>query len=503
MEKDVILEVEHVDKRFGETHALKDVNFSIKRGSIHSLVGKNGAGKSTIVNIIAGVYKHTSGKITFEGMDIAHLSFKERQDLGIRLVTQHASVVLDLDVAENIFLGLWPKNKAKLINRKLMHENAQKILDEYGLKVDPYELVRKLTPVEQRKLNIIRALFGGGKLIILDEPTTSLSIEDRNNLFKFVRKHAENGLAFILISHYLEEILQVSSEITVLRDGCAYSGNIEADNDGDKQMELAKLIAGEDVELTYRDEDKKVSEEVVVKCEGISAKFLEPTDFEIHKGEIVGFVGFSGSGARELCLALYGIMKKKSGKVTINGKEADIKTPTDALRHKICLVPNDRHAEGIVPIMNIKENIGLSCLHTSLLGKFGLLDQKKEITLAEDYAKRLAIKMQSIYASSSSLSGGNQQKVVLAKVLAVNSTLLILDEPTIGIDIKSREEIMGLIKELTNEGMSVIYLTNDFDELLRIADRVVIFNEGQIVGDLQNENLTPDMVVNIRDRRTV
>ena len=171
-----------------------------------------------------------------------------------------------------------------------------------------------------------------------------------------------------------------------MRDGCAYSGNIEADNDGDKQMELAKLIAGEDVELTYRDEDKKVSEEVVVKCEGISAKFLEPTDFEIHKGEIVGFVGFGS--AHDLCLALYGIMKKKSGKVTINGKEATIKTPTDALKHKNkCLVPNDRHAEGIVPITIIKENIGLSCLHTSLLGKFGLLDQKKEITLAEDYAE--------------------------------------------------------------------------------------------------------------------
>lgn len=503
MEKDVILEVMHVDKHFGETHALKDINFSIKRGSIHSLVGKNGAGKSTIVNIIAGMYKQTSGDITFEGMSIAHLSFKERQDLGIRLVTQHASVVLDMDVAENIFLGLWPRNKMKLVDKKMMHDNAQKVLDEYGLQVDPYSLVRKLTPVEQRKLNIIRALFGGGKLIILDEPTTSLSIEDRNNLFKFVRKHAENGLAFILISHYLEEILQVSSEITVLRDGCAYSGNIEMENEGDKQMELAKLIAGEDVELTYRDESKKVSDEVVVKCEGISAKFLEPTDFSIHRGEIVGFVGFSGSGARELCLALYGMMKKKSGKITILGEEAEIKNPTDALKHKICLVPNDRHAEGIVPIMSVKENVGLSCLKTSLLGKFGLLDRKKETSLAEEYVKSLAIKTQSIYASSGSLSGGNQQKVVLAKVLAVHSTLLILDEPTIGIDIKSREEIMGLIKELTNEGMSVIYLTNDFDELLRIVDRVVIFSEGEIVGNLKNENLSSDMVVNIRDRRTV
>lgn len=340
-------------------------------------------------------------------------------------------------------------------------------------------------------------------MIILDEPRTSLSIEDRNNLFRFVRHHAEHGVAFILISHYLEEILQVSSEITVLRDGRVYSGNMGQGSRSDKEMELAKLIAGEDVELTYRNKDKKVSEEVVVKCEGISAKFLESTDFQIHRGEIVGFVGFSGSDARELCLALYGMIKKKSGKVTVCGKETDIKSPTDALKYKICLVPNDRHAEGIVPIMSVKENIGFSCLRTSLLGRFELLDRRKETTLAEDFVKRLAIKTQSIYATSGSLSGGNQQKVVLAKVLAVNSTLLILDEPTIGIDIKSREEIMGLIKELTNEGMSVIYLTNDFEELLRIVDRVVIFSEGKIVGNMKNENLTSDMIVNIRDRRTL
>lgn len=503
MEKDVILQAEHVHKNFGKTCALKDASLSIKKGSIHSLVGKNGAGKSTIVNIIAGVYKQTSGEITFEGNRISHLSFKERQDMGIRLVTQHASVVLDLDVAENIFLGLWPKNKAGLVDRRLMHENAKEILDEYGLKVDPYELVRKLTPVEQRKLNIIRAMFGGGKLIILDEPTTSLSIEDRNNLFRFVRHHAELGVAFILISHYLEEILQVSSEITVLRDGCVYSGDIAEGSASEKEMELAKLIAGEDVELTYRDANKKVSDEVVVQCEGVSAKFLEPTDFQIHKGEIVGFVGFSGSGARELCLALYGMLKKKSGRVTVCGKETDIKSPEDALKYKICPVPNDRHAEGIVPIMSVKENIGFSCLRTSLRGKSGLLDKKKEVSLAENFVEWLAIKTQSIDAMSGSLSGGNQQKVVLAKVLAVNPTLLVLDEPTIGIDIKSREEIMGLIKKLTNEGMSVIYLTNDFEELLRIVDRVVIFSEGKIVGNIKNENLTSDMIVNIRDRRTL
>lgn len=503
MEKNVILEVEHINKNFGATLALKDINFSVRKGSIHSLVGRNGAGKSTIVNIIAGVYKQTNGKVIFEGQNIDNQSFKERQDTGIRLVTQHASVVLDLDVAENIFLGLWPKGKGGLIDRKKMHENAQKVLDEYGLKVDPYELVRKLTPVEQRKLNIIRALFGGGKLIILDEPTTSLSVEDRDNLFRFVKHHAENGLGFILISHYLEEILEVSDEITVLRDGCAYPGNIKEEHPGDRQMELAKLIAGEDVELTYRDANKEVGEEVVVECEGLSTKFLEPADLKIHRGEIVGFVGFSGSGAREMCLAMTGLMKKHGGKIKIKGEEVDIKSPTDALKHKICIVPNDRHAEGIVQIMSVEENIGLSCLHTSLLGKLGLLDKKKEIKTAEDFVERLAIKTESIYASTGSLSGGNQQKVVLAKVLAVNPSLLILDEPTIGIDIKSREEIMGLIKALTEEGMSVIYLTNDFDELLRIVDRVIIFSNGKIKGELKNEEISSDMIIELRDQRTV
>lgn len=503
MEKDVLLQVEHVDKRFGETHALNDVSFSIKRGAIHSLVGKNGAGKSTIVNIIAGIYPATSGKVIFDGKDITNLSFKEKQDIGIRLVTQHASVVLDLDVAENIYLGLWPKGKSRLIKKAKMHEDAQKVLDEFGLDVNPYTLVRKLTPVEQRKLNIIRALFGGGKLVILDEPTTSLSIEDRDNLFKFVRQHADAGVTFILISHYLEEILMVSDEITALRDGQAFSGDIELAPGADKEMELARLIAGEDVELTYRDPNKVISDEVVIKCEGLSAQYLQPTDLEIHRGEIVGFVGFSGSGAREFCLALYGLLEKTGGKVTVCGQEANIRSATDALKYKICLVPQDRHAEGIVPIMSVKENIGLSCLKTSLRGKLGLLDGKKETQLAEDYVKDLAIKTQSIYAPSGSLSGGNQQKVVLGKVLAVHSSLLILDEPTIGIDIKSREEIMGLIKGLTEEGLSVIYLTNDFDELLRIVDRVVIFNDGRIVGDMKNENLTSDMVVEIRDGRTV
>lgn len=497
MKDNIILEVKQVNKSFGATKALQNVNLVLEKGKIHSLVGRNGAGKSTLVNVIAGVLKQDDGQVLYNGQDISDLSLKDRQRMGIRLVTQHASIVPDLDVAENISIGLWPKNNRRMVDWKTMHMRAQEVMREFGLEVDSHQLVRRLTPVDQRKVNIIRALFGGGKLIILDEPTTSLSVEDRNNLFKFVREQANNGITFILISHYLEEILRVSDEITVVRDGIVFPGNL---NDSKSQDELAHLIAGEEVELTYRDGAKQCSGEVVLECENVSTDFLEQATVQVNKGEIVGFVGFPGSGAREICTMIYGLLKKKTGVIKMHGKKVEIRNSGDALKHKICYVPNDRHADGIVQIMPISENIGLSSLKSKLKGKLGMLDLKKEKRLADEMLQKLKIKAASSEAAASSLSGGNQQKVVLAKVLSCEPQLLILDEPTIGIDIKSREEIIGLIKDLTQTGLSVIYVTNDYDELLRIADRIVVFNNGRIVGDIKNENLTPEAVIQIRDR---
>jgi ABC-type sugar transport system ATPase subunit len=497
VEKETILEVRDVAKTFGATRALIDVNLKVEKGTIHSLVGRNGAGKSTLVNVIAGVTKADRGEVVFEGHDISGMALKERQSRGVRLVTQHASIVPDLDVAENISMGLWAKNRLRLIDWKQMHRRAREVMDEFGLEVDTHKAVRHLTPVDQRKVNIIRALFGGGKFIILDEPTTSLSSEDRDNLFEFVRIQAEKGITFILISHYLEEILRVSDEITTVRDGLVFS-NMKGD--ADTHDKLARVIAGEDVELTLRDPDKAPCVEPLLECVGVSATFLKPTSTKVHRGEIVGYVGFPGSGAREICTMLYGLNKKQGGLVRVDGKPVEIKRASDALKHGICYVPNDRHVDGIVGIMPIDENIGLSILRDKLKGFFGLLNLKKERDIATRSVETLNIKTPSIKALANSLSGGNQQKVVLAKVLACDPRLLILDEPTIGIDIKSREEIIGLIKELTGSGMSVIYLTNDYDELLRIADRVVIFNDGRIVGDIENKNLTPEIIIEIRDK---
>jgi ABC-type sugar transport system ATPase subunit len=497
VEREIILEVRNVTKTFGATRALTDVNFSVEKGTIHSLVGRNGAGKSTLVNVIAGVINADRGVVVFDGKDISGLPLKERQRLGIRLVTQHASIIPDLDVAENISMGLWARNRLRMIDWKRMHERAREVMDEFGLDVDTRKSVRHLTPVDQRKVNIIRALFGGGKFIILDEPTTSLSSEDRDNLFEFVHRQAEKGITFILISHYLEEILRVSDEITTVRDGLVFP-NMKGDaNTHDK---LARIIAGEDVELVCRDPDKPSGDELLLECRNVSATFLKPTSTKVYKGEIVGYVGFPGSGAREICTMLYGLNKMQGGDVLIDGKPANIRRASDALKYGVCYVPNDRHADGIVGIMPIDENIGLSILRDKLKGFFGLLNLGKERNIAASSVEMLKIKTSSIRALANSLSGGNQQKVVLAKVLACNPRLLILDEPTIGIDIKSREEIIGLIKDLTGDGMSVIYLTNDYDELLRIADRVVIFNDGAIVGEMENKNLTPETIIAIRDK---
>jgi len=497
MEKEAILEIKNVSKAFGATKALSDINVVIYKGTVHALVGRNGAGKSTLVNAIAGVIHADTGEIIFDGKDISDLTLKERQDCGIRLVTQHASIVPNLDVAENIFLGLWPK-KSGLVDWQQMHKHARAVMDEYGLAVETHEMLRNLTPVDQRKVNIIRALFGGGKFVILDEPTTSLSVEDRDNLFSFVQEQSSRGITFILISHYLEEVLKVSDDITVLRDGLCYP-NMKAE--ASSHDKLASIIAGENVELVYRDENKVVSDDIMLEFKDLYALFVNSVSTKIKKGEIVGFVGFPGSGAREVCTALYGLHKIHSGTVTMEGKEIEINEAGDALKYGICYVPNDRHADGIVSIMPIYQNIGLSILKSKLANKAHILSEKMEVEIAEKAKDDLKIKLHSIMDPVSSLSGGNQQKVVLAKVLACDPKLLILDEPTIGIDIKSREEIIGLIKGMTEQGMSAIYITNDYDELLRIADRVVIFSNGYIIADVINENLNPEAIITLRDRK--
>ncbi|MEM1485129.1 sugar ABC transporter ATP-binding protein [Oscillospiraceae bacterium PP1C4] len=496
---DIIFEVKNVNKRFGATQALRDVSLTIEAGTIHSLLGRNGAGKSTVVNIIAGIYPQDGGKVLYCGSDISEKSVFERQKMGIRMVTQHASVIPDLTIAENIFMGLWPKKKG-FVDWETMYTLAEAELKQYGLEADPRAKVKTLGNVDMRKINIVRAMYGGAKLVILDEPTTALSSKERDDLFIFINKLKEQGTAFIFISHYLDEVVRLSDQITVIRDGLSFAGS---DGSLDVSEErLANLIAGEDVELKVREKHKTLPDsKIALECVNVGGDHLSGTSFKLYKGQILGVIGFPGSGAREICRTLFGLEKMKTGEVRLfDGNPVRLSSPEIALKNGIAYISHDRHGEGIVAHLNILENISLPIMKTVLRSRWGLIEQRKAIKVANQYSNMLKVKCNTIYDKLSSLSGGNQQKVVVAKTLSSMPSIMILDEPTVGIDIKSREEIITIVNDLTEEvGMSVLYLTNDFDELIRIADRLIFFRDGRLVGDVDNENLTHEDVVRMRD----
>ncbi len=492
-----LLQVRSVSKSFGVTRALTDVSLEVGAGEIHSLLGRNGAGKSTVVNIIAGIYPPTTGEVLFEGEDIRQLTIFQRQALGIRLVPQHENSFPDLSVAENIFAGVLPAHGG-FVDWKTIHTEGAAELAAYGLDVDTHTPVRELSSIDARKLNIIRAMHSGAKLIILDEPTTALTSKERAELFEFVRALQERGTAFIFISHYLGEVRELSKSITVLRDGRAYGVDNVAEA---SESYLASLVAGEDVELTLRDPASAPGPEATfLETASLTGDHLDDVTLSIRKGEILGIVGFPGSGAREFCRTLAGVNRRESGTVTIDGEALRLASPEDAIAHGISYISFDRHREGIIPSFDVNENIGISSHPGKLRMLGGFINLALQRQLSSDYRNELKIKSNSIKDSMESLSGGNQQKVVVSRLLNTDPRLLILDEPTVGIDIKSREEIISTVMRLTRNGMSTVYLTNDYEELLRVADRLVFFDDGRVVTVLDNDDITIDELIAIRDR---
>lgn len=496
-----LLRIERVSKSFGPNKVLDNITLDIEPGQIYSLIGKNGAGKTTLVNIIYGLYKADSGRIFFEGIDITNSSLEHRQTRGIRIVTQHASIVPHMTVAENISIGLWPQKKNGLVDWSKLKKISTEVLKEYGIDLDPNALMEDLDTITHRKINIIRALFGGGKLIILDEPTTSLTSIDRNTLFEFIRNLAKRGVSFIFISHYLDEVMKLSDadNIIVIRDG-----HLIPIEKGEKitQLYLGRLMEGRDVSLTYRDRGIVDGDDndILLSCENLCGEYLDHVSLKVKKGEIVGLIGFPNSGARELCRAIYGLDKITKGSIKLMGKEIKLRVPADALNNNIVYIPSDRHREGIVAIHSVKSNISLSILR-KLRNRFKLVDRSKEHRIADTMKEQLNIKANTVEDLLNSLSGGNQQKVVVAKSFVCDPVCLLLDEPTVGIDIKSREEILRLINEKTRTGTCVLYYTNDFDELIRICDRFIFFENGKIKTTCNNDGLTSSDIVDIRDKK--
>ncbi len=473
---DYILETRGVSKRYNAVVALDDVSIHIRRGTIHGLLGENGAGKSTLVGLIAGLVSPTRGQVLYAGEEVQGNDVKTMESHGVFLVTQEPMIVGEMSVADNLMLGHWPVKRGLLgvVDEQALRANALTALDGTGL--DPRMPAASLSAVQKRKLNILRALFSGGKLLILDEPTASLTLEDRDHLFEFMRSLKADGVSFIFISHYNEEILGICDGVSVLRNG-QLAGEIDGLDEIDSQA-LSELVVGRDVPLFYR-ERAPLPTEGRWMVSGLRADGIAIDEFTIKAGEIVGFAGMPGSGAREFALALFGLNRATAGVIARSGRTiVPPDHPEEAFRVGIAYLSDDRHRDGLVGLQSIANNITLSSL--GRLSRAGVIDADRERRIVQRYFTHLQVKADGAEVAVSTLSGGNQQKVCLGRVLAAEPNLLILDEPTRGIDVGVKEEVHRIIDTLTRTGLSVIVITSDVDELVRIADRVCIFADGSI-----------------------
>jgi ABC-type sugar transport system ATPase subunit len=481
-----LLETRGLTKVYGRFTALAPTDIRIEAGSIHGFLGKNGAGKSTLVKLIAGSETPTSGRIFFRGQDITPLSLARRRELGIHLLDQHAQVVPDLSVAENLTLPDYPK-KAGLLDVRAMKRKARELLDKYHLRFPVEALAGDLSAPDQRRLSIVRTLMDEGALAMLDEPTTALSQEERASLFDWIRDLNAKGQSFVFISHFNSEIQAICTNVTVLRDG-----QVVGDGQDPRSMssaEISELVVGDAVQEFVRTRRTAEQDRLVVR--DLVSDRMGPVSFTIGEGEILGLVGLPESGAQETARALAGLRPVQSGAVTLDGRPLRGGRVRDAIDAGVAYLTNDRIGEGIVGPMSIREMIRLGNWPTR-----GALINDGAITRSYDsYHSRLRFRAAGPRQPIEELSGGNQQKVLLGRLLALQPKLLIVDEPTLGVDVATKEEVHRLIDELTEQGVSVILLAYDTDEMVRMVDRVLAFRDGRVTAELTGADITADGIL--------
>ena len=480
-----ILRVENLTKRYGPVLALNDVSLGIRRGTIHGLLGENGAGKSTLVSLISGQRTPTSGTIFLDGRAIANVDIKAMEEAGVFLVTQEPMIVDHLTAAENLMLGIWPSSGG-FVRWSKLRADAARMLEGTG--IDPQAMAGRLDAVARRKLNILRAMFSGGKIIILDEPTAALTVEDRAQLFSFMRDLRAQGVTFIFISHYNDEILEICDACSVLRDGVLAGGT--EDVKGLTSEQLSELVLGRGLVLFQRERRQFDTEPAAVSLRSVVSAGVKVEALDLHAGEIVGFTGLPGAGAKELVRAVFGLVPVRSGTIAFAG-EAPRKlpaSPRDAFDAGIAFLSDDRHRDGLVKHMTISENISLSSLAS--LARSGFLSADAERSLSDRYFEAMGIKAPGPSTTVDTLSGGNQQKVCLGRVLATKPRLLILDEPTRGIDVGVKQDVLRIIDDLSRSGVAVIIVSTDTDEIVRSVDRVCIFDGGAVREELSGAAIT-------------
>lgn len=488
---EVILQMKGIDKSFPGVHALKNVELELRRGEVHALMGENGAGKSTLMKVLTGIYSKDAGSIIYEGKEVEFTNPRESQDAGISIVHQELNMMNHLTVAQNIFIGR-ERMKGKLINDREMEREAAKLFERLKISIDPGETMGKLTVGKQQMCEIAKAISKDAKVIVFDEPTAALTDAEINDLFEIIRELRSKNIGIIYISHRMDEIKRITDRVTVMRDG-EYVGTLVTDES--TKDDIINMMVGR---VVYEDPKQKSSvppnAPVVLKVEHLNAgKMVRDVSFELHKGEILGFSGLMGAGRTETARALFGADKKESGDIYINGRKVEIKSPQDAVKYGIGYLSEDRKRFGCIVGKSVAENTTMACLEKFMSGIF--INKKKERETAQKYVDELKTKTPSVDQMVRNLSGGNQQKVVIAKWLARDCDILIFDEPTRGIDVGAKSEIYALMNELVKAGKSIIMISSELTEVLRMSDRIVVMCEGRKTGEIPIEKATQESIM--------
>lgn len=487
-----IVSMKHITKEFSGVKVLKEVDFNIYQGKIMALLGENGAGKSTLMKILTGVYKRSSGEILLEGKEINFNNTRDSQNHGIAIIHQELNLIKDLSIGENIFLGREPINSVKKIKWKQLHEEAEYWIRKLGLKEESKSLIKDISVGKQQLVEIAKALSLNAKVIIMDEPTGALTISETEKLFQVIKELKAEGKSIVYISHRLNEIFQICDDITILRDGELICEKSVAKLD---ENQIIEMMVGRKLEEQYPRIPYQPGE-TILEVKGITNKFVKNASFSLKKGEILGIAGLMGAGRTKLARTLYGIYKMDRGEILINGQKVFIEGPQSALSHGIAYVSEDRKANGIVLGLSVKENVTLSSLK-SCCNRWGQVSGKKEEDCAKNYIKGMSIKTSSPQKLLKYLSGGNQQKVSIAKNLNTKPKILILDEPTRGVDVGAKKEIYHLINKYKEEGMSIIMISSEIPEILGMSDKVMVMHEGQIKGILSIEDASQESIMSL------
>jgi ABC-type sugar transport system ATPase subunit len=489
--ENIILEMRNISKAFAGVQALNNVSFSCRRGQVHALVGENGAGKSTLIKILAGAYQADSGDILYKGKHYSYLTTREALDNGIRIIYQELNLIPYLTVAENIFLGREPRTRFGMIDNKQLHTQAAELLKRLGVQLDLTTLVGELTVARQQMVEIAKALSQQADLIVMDEPSAILAGQELETLFAIIDSLIKQGVTIIYISHRLDEVFQIADEVTVLKDGVGVGTRPISELN---RSSLVQMMVGRSLDEVFPAGQSQRGESVL-DAGNLSTDAIRINRLTLYAGEILGVAGMVGSGRTELARALFGADPLRTGTIFLKGKAVSLTSPVQAVSAGMALVPEDRKTQGLFLGLPIRDNITLTILHE--LTRNGVLQRQLESESVERMRRELSIAMTSASQEVQYLSGGNQQKVVLAKWLETSPAIVILDEPTRGIDVGAKFEIYQLMRQLTERGVAILMISSELLEILGMSDRIIVMHDGQIAGEFSREEATEERIMEL------